>query len=318
MNNLNEAISCWSSAAMSNIGATVVRFDACSKWAQYSSHLPNNSSIEAYGIALNLLSELAWLGLSIEDQHFRLLAAGNVVRNAVSTAIANNQIQTALEWLEQGRSVIWGQLLQLRAPLADLEQAHPDLAYQLKELNKLLEGIRPQHHLSDQFLNGTKQLSDTFVHHHDLAYERKELIHKIRTLDGFDRFLLPHTLSQLLPAASTGPVVTINISQERCDALVIMPNFDNVLHITLNQFSYEKADQLYKSLRFLLKQKGVSRDNDRKGHQVPMHPINLEVEFESILSELWLGIAKPILNALAITVCFFFHAYNVVLIFFFF
>jgi hypothetical protein len=86
-----------------------------------------------------------------------------------------------------------------------------------------------------------------------------------------------------------------------------MPDLDDVLHIALDQFSCEKADQLYKSLRFLLKRKGVFRHVDRKGVLAPLHPINLEAEFEHTLSQLWLNVAKPILDGLAITVCFDYH-----------
>jgi len=50
---------------------------------------------------------------------------------------------------------------------------------------------------------------------------------------GFNRFLLPRQLSQLTPAVHAGPVVTVNISHTRCDALVLMPDLDDVLHIPL-------------------------------------------------------------------------------------
>jgi hypothetical protein len=169
----------------------------------------------------------------------------------------------------------------------DLKLANPKLGSRLEELSKQLENAATQDPLLD-------------MPHGEI----EDLIKQIHTLDGFERFWLPHTFSQLLPAASTGPVITINISQERCDALVIMPDLDDVLHIALDQFSCEKADQLYKSLRFLLKQKGAFRDVDRKGVLALLHPINLEAEFEHVLSQLWLDVAKPILDGLAITVCF--------------
>jgi hypothetical protein len=54
----------------------------------------------------------------------------------------------------------------------------------------------------------------------------------------------------------------------------------------------------------LLQQSGVFRDADRKGGLASQHLINLDTEFEHILSCLWLGIAKPIvLDGMAITVC---------------
>jgi hypothetical protein len=115
------------------------------------------------------------------------------------------------------------------------------------------------------------------------------------------------------PAASAGPVVTINVSKDRCDAMVIMPNHHNVLHIVLDKFSYEEADQLYKSLQFLLKQGGAFRDANRYGKKIQQHPKNLETEFESILSSLWFGVAKPVLDGLAITVCFWIIYFDILL-----
>jgi hypothetical protein len=49
------------------------------------------------------------------------------------------------------------------------------------------------------------------------------------------------TFSQLLPTAGAGPVVTVNISKNlnRCDALIIKPQLDDVIHIALDQFTYE-------------------------------------------------------------------------------
>ena len=44
---------------------------------------------------------------------------------------------------------------------------------------------------------------------------------EIRTLDGFERFLLPLSATDLQPAAVDGPLVLINISELRSDALVL-------------------------------------------------------------------------------------------------
>ncbi|KAJ7799593.1 hypothetical protein B0H14DRAFT_3787655 [Mycena olivaceomarginata] len=81
----------------------------------------------------------AWLGLSITDRHHLLSQAGQVVRDAASAAIAAHDYQKAVEWLEQGRSVIWGQFLNLRTPVDQLRKSHPALADQLVSLSKLLE-----------------------------------------------------------------------------------------------------------------------------------------------------------------------------------
>jgi CHAT domain-containing protein len=54
-----------------------------------------------------------------------------------------------------------------------------------------------------------------------LAREWDELVGQVRTLKGFEDFLMPPKLEKLLPAAAAGPVVVLNISQWRCDALIV-------------------------------------------------------------------------------------------------
>jgi hypothetical protein len=54
-----------------------------------------------------------------------------------------------------------------------------------------------------------------------LAREWDELVEQVRLLEGFEDFLRPPRLESLLPAASGGPVVIVNVSRWRCDALIV-------------------------------------------------------------------------------------------------
>lgn len=54
-----------------------------------------------------------------------------------------------------------------------------------------------------------------------LAREWDELVGQVRKLEGFEDFLKPPRLDLLLPAAEAGPVVVVNVSQWRCDALIV-------------------------------------------------------------------------------------------------
>jgi hypothetical protein len=54
-----------------------------------------------------------------------------------------------------------------------------------------------------------------------LAREWDELVARVRELDGFEDFLKPPRLETLLPAAERGPVVIVNVSRWRCDALIV-------------------------------------------------------------------------------------------------
>jgi hypothetical protein len=54
-----------------------------------------------------------------------------------------------------------------------------------------------------------------------LAAEWEDLVAQARELDGFADFLRPPDLASLLPAAAGGPVVILNLSRWRCDALIV-------------------------------------------------------------------------------------------------
>ncbi|KAJ6582666.1 CHAT domain-containing protein [Mycena vulgaris] len=221
-----------------------------------------SAAAQAYKVALELLPELAWLGLSI-----RTLA-----RDAAGAAIASGQPEKAVEWLEQGRSIIWGQLLEL--------QSHPTLADQLILLSTKLELGR--------FVGKS----------HAYAEERNKLLKYIRKLQGFQRFLLPKTMHELTEAAPKGPVIVLNITDSRCDALILMPGLgDEVIHVPLANFTSRDVQTLAESLGSILHEKGRSdRLVGRREGYVPPEDV-----FSHILSELWVRVAKPILIALAIT-----------------
>jgi len=53
-----------------------------------------------------------------------------------------------------------------------------------------------------------------------LAREWEKLVAQVRDL-GFEDFLRPPRLQTLLPAADRGPVVVVNVSRWRCDALIV-------------------------------------------------------------------------------------------------
>jgi hypothetical protein len=125
-------------------------------------------------------------------------------------------------------------------------------------------------------------------------------------LEGFERFLLPKTISELSAAAQEGPIIILNIANDKCDALALIPGLhDEVMHIPLNDFKPESAGSMTQSFGNL-----VGRSErlvmKREGQMNP------EDEFAHNLSQLWKKVVKPVLDALAITVS---HTYLVLLIF---
>ncbi|KAF8197320.1 CHAT domain-containing protein [Mycena galopus ATCC 62051] len=288
----------YTSAAGSDTGPAPVRFWAAKMWAKHAQVHQPSSVIHAYTTAIELLPDLAWLGLSITDRHHRLSQAGQVVRDAASAAIAVHDYQKAVEWLEQGRSIIWGQLLNLRTPVDELREGHPVLADQLISVSTLLEhaGTRRNAlpiHIESQSLQYLAQKS------HAHALKRDHILRQIRELSGFERFLLLKPISELSPAAKIGPVAIINISEYGCDALILLPGLaDEVIHVPLNDFTIHEAQALAKSLASVVENPG--RTDRFAGHREgDMAPDEI---FSIILSELWVKIVQPVLNRIAIMV----------------
>jgi hypothetical protein len=303
---LQNTISVYALAALSTTGPAHIRFYAASRWAKYAKIGENSSPMDAYHVALDLLPELAWLGLSISDRHHHLPKAGKLVRDGAALAIASDQPEKAVEWLEQGRSVIWGQFLNLRSPVDALKHSHPTLAHRLVSLSAQLEGsaTRTTTELIQSGLQPSLESAADQAHRN--AHARRELLKEIRHLEGFERFLSPKTISELSAAAQEGPIIILNIANDKCDALALIPGLhDEVMHIPLNDFKPESAGSMTQSFGNL-----VGRSErlvmKREGQMNP------EDEFAHNLSQLWKKVVKPVLDALAITVS---HTYLVLLIF---
>lgn len=292
---LHAAASCYSSAAYSITGPTYVKFTAAYKWMECArSHLPDQT-MQACTTAMDLIPELTWLGSSIRDRHHQVIKAGRVARDAAAIAIEAAEYRTAVEWLEQGRSVIWSQLLQLRSPVDELRGVEPELAERLQSLSFQLEGTTSR---PDQKV--------TQANYHKLALEREELLKQIRRLDGFGRFLLPKTFSQLLPMADRWPIVMLNISEIRCDALALVPgcNDSEVLQISLQNLSHSDVLAWRERLQIILVKPWLSLTDLRKAIQVPDAgmSMNREEVLAWILKQIWERVMEPVLRALAITV----------------
>ncbi|KAJ7193034.1 CHAT domain-containing protein [Mycena pura] len=249
----------YTSAACSITGPASIRFNAAKQWAKHAHIHQPSSLLHAYTIAIELLPELAWLGLSITDRHHHLSEAGEVVRDAASAAIALHDYQKAVEWLDQGRSIIWGQLLNLRTPVDDLSKSHPALADQLVSLSTSLDTAGTR---SDVVADGIEPQSLQSIANqaHDLALKRDHVLQQIRVLPGFERFLLPKPISELSMAAKKGPVAILNTSAYGCDALILLPGLvDDVICVPLSDLTIQEAQAMARLLASIV---GTSGRNE--------------------------------------------------------
>ncbi|KAJ7201470.1 CHAT domain-containing protein [Mycena rebaudengoi] len=298
LNDLNQSrlLLHYTSAACLATAPASIRFLAAMRWAKHA-HIHEHSSILcAYTTAIELLPELAWLGLSITDRYHLLSEAGQVVRDAASAAISVHDYEKAVDWLDQGRSVIWGQLLNLRTPVDELRENHPGLANQLVSLSTSLETAGTRSNAVADVIK--PHLLDSIARQsHAFALERDHVLQQIRELPGFERFLLSKPFSELSHAAKMGPVAILNISTYGCDALILMPDLEGVLHVPLSGFTIHEAQAFAKVLASIVGTPGRSERlfGFQEGYMAP------DAIFSHILSVLWFKIVHPILNALTIT-----------------
>ncbi|KAF8132591.1 CHAT domain-containing protein [Boletus edulis] len=307
LSDLEDAISLYSHAASLPIGPINARFRASRNWILCARRMRHPSLLRAHSIAINLFPQLAWIGLSLTHRYAELKRGADVVREAAAAALDLGFPELAVEWLEQGHSIVWGELLQLRGSYEQLSSAHPDHARRLRELSAALDdaGATREKSLStfleltdDAMHRTTRTLQQDADRHRKLAIERDKLLQEIRRLPGFERFLLPKDFPQLRASAHSGPVVILNAAETRCDALILLADVDHVIHVPLPNFTLQRSVGLQNMLGTLLGHARATPFDDRKGKAATRGVGS----WETLLSILFKGVIKPVLDALAFSI----------------
>ncbi|MGI5239751.1 CHAT domain-containing protein [Dactylosporangium sp. CA-139066] len=134
-----------------------------------------------------------------------------------------------------------------------------------------------------------------------LAREWDELVEEVRRLPGFEDFLRPPSLETLLPAAADGPVVIVNVSRWRCDALIVTRE-----GVELVPLPHLSLDEVVERVGFYLRTVGHFEDagKGRDGNSrdaVARELRGLETDLGDVLAWCWDSIAAPVLERLGLT-----------------
>ncbi|TEB27234.1 hypothetical protein FA13DRAFT_1794870 [Coprinellus micaceus] len=302
------------SAATCEVGPPTGRRQAAKIWARrLCLDEPDSPEIlEAFDTAIRLGALLAGLDQSIEERYASVADASAFALEAAAAACRLGEPEKAVEWLDHGRCLVWNQLSALRTPLNDLQAYDSALAKKVIEMSRLLEGTgssRERMH-SGMSLSQKISVEDEARSHLRHAQEWEELLEEVRAIPGFENFLRQSPCSALLEnLPSSGPVVVINLNEERCDALALLSGLDEPLHIPLPNFSLKTAkknrsdlsDQLVSSgLR--TRQVDAEPDWESVGRPAPTPYIHKRDAgrrvAQEILSGLWKEVVKPILDTL--------------------
>ncbi|QRV95279.1 CHAT domain protein [Ceratobasidium sp. AG-Ba] len=279
IDHINISIDCLRQAALSRVGSARTRLSAAHLWARLS-HLHKLNPMDGYRRLIELIPEVAWLGLDAGQRYGKIPDISNTIIEATCFAILYKHEYVALELLEAGRSIVWAQLLDLRAPLDQLAQLDETLYQQLRDVSRSLE--------SAAYSRETNRVSMT---HHQLAKNREKLIEQARLLPGMSGFLRAKAVSELVPAARTGAVVVVNVHRLACHALIIRADDSVVSVLHLKGLTHEKTVKARTDLSKSLKATG----RDTRG--VKKAPGEKDVVMK-ILCMLWVELADPVLQFL--------------------
>jgi CHAT domain-containing protein/tetratricopeptide (TPR) repeat protein len=186
-------------------------------------------AVTAFEGVIELLPRLAPRELRREDQEFRIGRWTGIAATAAACALAAGHHEKALVLLEQGRGVLLGRALEVRTDLARLHREHRELAAEFEELRLALEPFD--------------------ANDRTRAERWDDLLGRIRADDAFTDFAKPPTLQRILAQGATGPVVYLNVSQHRCDAIIVRAGGVTVLPLGITaQQVVEQAHKLHLAL----------------------------------------------------------------------
>ena len=295
----------------SSAGIPVFKLHANKRLAKISQELYPLQSIDAYSTAIQLVSLLGGLHQTMGIRLSNLQHISDTTTLAAACAFKLGRIDLALEWLEQGRCVIWGQINNLRTPVDVLRAKHPGLADDIVRVSSALEIISGSQIESPEDANVTADsMEETALlreerasTHAKLALEWDQLLAKVRTLPDFEDFIQPlsySVISEHLP--KSGSVILINIHEDRCDALALVPGTNRPIHIPLPEFTHEKSVTLRDNLQANLLSSRI-RMREAEPLTRGICPFSEGMGLREILRHLWVWVVKPILDALGYSVC---------------
>ncbi|EXM12961.1 hypothetical protein FOTG_18569 [Fusarium oxysporum f. sp. vasinfectum 25433] len=209
--------------------------------------------------------------LDRDDQQFVMSTFSGVAANLCAFFLQSNQPDDALRYLEKGRAVIIGQLMDARSDLSLLERQHPDLACRYQQLRD--EVNTPLRQVDQGIIQPQLRIRRL-----EALAELDACIHEIRGTAGHERFMLGQETAEMQECAAGGSIVVVNITTFRSDAIIVSPTAIKTLN--LPRLAAEDA-------RAWLSKKWTSRRSERA---------QKNREYLDYLSWLWKTCVKPILN----------------------
>ncbi|EXL47695.1 hypothetical protein FOCG_11849 [Fusarium oxysporum f. sp. radicis-lycopersici 26381] len=216
---------------------------------------------------VDLIPQMAVRSLESSDKQDLLLKIGGVSSEAAGLALhLGEDPSVALSLLEKGRGMFALSLDEMRADIKSLEEQCPDLASKFITLREQLSSPSTSGRTLD---TEDPEWNVDESRRHEAGDEFESLLAEIRQQSGFETFLLPPSESEIKSAADSGPIIIINTSMLRCDAILVESH--RITSVPLADFNRREMIEYAKN--------GTFRSDEA-------------------LEWLWDCVASPVLNAL--------------------
>lgn len=215
----SEALAAGLAAFREAAGMEIASSEARIRAGRDSSRLAATGSatgeaLSAFAAAVRLMEEAAWAGMRRADQQRLLGELSGLPMDAAAMAIEAGRPEQAVELLEQGRGVLLARQLEAPGLRAQLNALAPEIAEELAAVQVALDD-------AEQSSGPAIMDRDLAARRSRLARQRTLILDRLRADPGLQDLVGPPRLDELLAAGSRGPVVIVNVSEYRCDALIL-------------------------------------------------------------------------------------------------
>jgi tetratricopeptide (TPR) repeat protein len=225
--------------------------------------------------AIYLLPTISNRSLNRNDKQYAVSRFSGLAAVACSLSLqVDSDAAQALQLLERGRGTILGLLIDDRSDISKLRDSYPKLATEYDNLR--MEINAPPHETI-----GSNMRQGLVARRVAALKEFEDCIQNIRQLSGFERFLLGPTLEEMKQSAKEGPIVFVNITRIRSDAIIVSRN--EIRSITLQDSTEAEAKKWIQEDLTRYRREDFGRNNKR---------------YREFLFWLWIACVKPVLHIL--------------------
>lgn len=285
---LEEIFNLLEEACVDEAAPAETRLLGAQEWTHLAQNYHHRTLVRAYTLLLTLLDRGLILNPTLElqqDYIGRYVASYGL--DAAASAIAKGDSALAVELLERGRTLLWSMMRGYRQPLDVLYAVDEPLARKLEETCKELEAFATSSNVTQ---TSSRSRSDAkWDRQRELSGKYHSLVATVHKQYGPSGFLRETPYSHLRMAAAEGPIIVVNISQLRSDALVITHLETSPVVIPLaDEVSAEGFLEMITRLGSELGDATVyARADETRSSRV-----------QSVLTELWNLVVGPVMDHL--------------------